>query len=375
MRIFVYILTSLLITIIVNGMVRCIRQPNYVREGKVYLHKFFPIAGGILSTVFLIPAIIGIFANISMWVIVVSLLVASLSAALIVAYINCRITYDKTGFVTKNFFGIKRTYTYDQVTGIKNNTHETFIYMGERRVMVDEFMIGGLDFLHRVQRKYRDIHPGTSLPQITKSKYDLFSGNVREPARFLFLYSMFAFLCMIALIASLYGTYLPGTTENTIKQSVCFTGCVVREDEMILFPEEGQIYKVRFIDDQFDPEAVRAICDGRKNVTAYSVEVTPRSQEDYYSVKAIMYDDDYVLTFEETNRLNRQEYDLLVLITVGACLFLVVYVLCAVIVGRNPERFSDRVINFFFKDECVKSSSISAKTKNYGGLKNGKGNH
>ena len=92
--------------------------------------------------------------------------------SLIVGFINCRISYDEDGFVSKNFLGIKRKFTYDQVTAIKENLRESYIYMGDRRVMVDQLAVGGDEFIKLVKKKYWRFWKGmikTTLPLLSVS--------------------------------------------------------------------------------------------------------------------------------------------------------------------------------------------------------------
>ena len=159
-------LALLLIPIVVNGVLGYLRCPQQAEDGKVYLPKLLAKIGSVASVIFLIPTIVTAFLDIPVWFPVFFLFFTLLSATLIIAFINCRITYDQYGFVHKNFLGIKRKYTYEQVTAIKENTHEKFLYMGKKRLMIDEFSIGGDDFIKLVKRKYHTIHNGESLPKI-----------------------------------------------------------------------------------------------------------------------------------------------------------------------------------------------------------------
>lgn len=159
-------LTFLLISILVRGILGYMRQHQKAEKGKVYLPKFFALLGIIGSSLFLILAIISVLLAEALWVPCVFLALASLGASLIIGFINCRISHDDEGFVAKNFLGIKRKYTYDQVTAIKENSHESYIYLGKRRVMVDKLAIGGEAFIKVVKQKYRTMHDGKSLPHI-----------------------------------------------------------------------------------------------------------------------------------------------------------------------------------------------------------------
>lgn len=347
-------LTFLLIPIIVNGFLGYLKQPKQTEDGKVYLPKFFAILGAVASTIFLIPAIITAFLGESLRVPILFLPLSSLSATLIIAFVNCRISYDQDGFVHKSFFGIKRKFTYDQVTAIKENTHENFLYVGKKRLMVDEFSIGGDDFIKLVKKKYRTIHNGNSLPKIHKTKHDIFNGNVQDAGGFLFVYIFVSILAISFLIFMVYSTYAPSTPNNTIEQSIRFVSYNATKTEITLTSSDNEIYKIRFIDEQFNAKEIQTLCDGKKVVTTYSTEVTPKNKENYYSLKAVKYNDDYFLSFDETNRLHRQEYTLLVIIAVIMCLAWGAFVVFSIIIGRNPKRFSKRIIRMFFKDGYIK---------------------
>lgn len=348
-------LTFLLIPVLVNGILGYMRQPQKAEKGKVYLHKFLAILGTIGSAIFLIPAIITVFLDEPLWVPIIFLALASLGASLIIGFINCRISYDDEGFVAKNFLGIKRKFTYDQVTAIKEKLHESYIYLGKRRVMVDEFAIGGDEFIKLVKKKYRTMHDGQSLPQIHKTKYDLFNGNVTDAGGALFAYILVAVLLIGFVVFIVIFTYFsPSNESNTIKQSVSFISCNVNQEEIVLTSADKQIYVIRFIDDKFNAKDIQAICDGGTVVTTYSTEVTPDDADDYYSVKAIVHNGKYLLSFDETNRFHSQEYWPLIILALGMLIFWCVYIAVSIMVGRNPRNFSKKFVRFFFKDGYIK---------------------
>ncbi len=344
-----------LIPIILSVVLEYVRHSKQSEDGKVYLHKFLAILGAITSVVFLIPAIITAFLDEPLWIPIIFLLLSLLGITLIIAFINCRISYDQDGFVHKSFFGIKRRFTYDQVTAIKENTHEKFLYVGNRRLMVDEFSIGGDDFIKLVKKKYRTIHDGKSIPKIYKTKYDIFNGNVTDAGGFLFAYIIVAVLLIgLVILMVVYTYFSPSTKSNTIERSVRFISCDAKQEEVVLTSADKQIYVIRFIDDQFNSKDIQAICDEKTVVTAYSTEVTPRYADDYYSLKAIVHNGRYLLSFEETNRFHSQEYRPLIAFALGMFLLFGVYVAGSIVVGRNPKKFSKRVTRLFFKDGYIK---------------------
>ena len=355
MKNIVRVLTSLLQPILVNGVLVWMGQPQKVEKGKVYLHKFLAFLGAIDLALFLILAIISVFLDEALWVLITFLALALLGASLIIGFINCKIFYDEEGFAVKNFLGIKREFTYAQVTAIKENLRESYVYMGKRKVMVDQLAVGGTEFIAQIKKKYKTINAGRNIPQLQKAKGDLFGGNVTDAGGVLFAYILIAILAIGFVIFTVVYTYFsPSTTSNTIEQTVSFISCRASREEVILTSSNQQIYVIRFIDEQFDPSPVQAICDGTTVVTAYSTKVTPDEAEDYYSVKAIVLNDSYLLTFEETNRFHSQEYWPLVIISSGMFLFWAVFIAISIVVARNPRKFSKRFVRLFFKDECIR---------------------
>ena len=346
-------LTIALIPIIVSGVFAFLRKPKEAEKGKVHLPKFFAILGTISSSVFLVPAIITAFSDGDVWVPVCFLAFSLLGATLIIAFMNCRISYDDNGFVAKTFFGIKRRVSYDQVTAIKENMHETYIYVGKRRVMVDEFSIGGKDFINLVKKKYKTFNNGQSLPKITKTKNDIFNGHVKDVTGVYVAYVLATVLFVGFVIFSFYDVFIPKNEDNTIEQTVTFISCDVKEDEVILTSANGNIYKIQYAAEQININGIKSICNGKSKVTTYSKEVTPDDEEDFYSIKAIKYNDSYLFSFEEENKLYRQEGLLLINLSLFMLILWVANVVVSVIVGRNPNKFSKRVVKFFFKDGYI----------------------
>ena len=350
-------LCYLMIPVIVSGVLAFLKRPKKAEAEKVYLPKFFLLLGLIASVLFLVPAVITVSLDESLWIVsMVFLMFSLLSASLMVAFINCRVSYDDEGFIAKNFFGIKRRFTYDQVTGIREGMHEDHIYVGTRKVTIDAFSVGGKEFLDHVKKKYRTIHDGRALPKIHKAKYDIFNGNVHDTTGFVVVFVMISVLIIALEVFFVWQVYFSASSaDNTVERQVTFASCVVRDDEIALRSSENQLYKIRFVGEGFRAEAIEAICDGTTVVTAYSDEVTPDDGEDYFSVKAIRKDGVDLLSFEETNRWYKEEYWPLVIVPVVLAILWGGCIAGTIIVGRNPKKFSKRVVRLFFKDGYIKT--------------------
>ena len=324
-----------------------------MKKHKVYLPKLLLALGLISSTVFLIPTLITAFSDEPLWVTVGFFLFSLLGASLIIAFFNCRISYDENEFSARSFFGIKRSFTYEQVTAIKENTRDTYIYIGKRRVMIDEISIGGSEFVTFVKSKYRKLHNGKALPAIPKNKQDIFNGNVNDTAGFVAGYIIMGVFILAFAVFCVWHIYF-SSNANTVEQQLTFKHYATDGDDVILYSSDSQLYKIRFTDNQFNKNSVKSICDGKTTVTAYSKKITPDDEDDYYSVKAIFVEDTCILSFEETERLHIQEYKPLVFVPLVMAAVWGTFVVLSIMTGRNPKKFSKRFVKLFFKDGYIK---------------------
>ena len=164
----IYMLSMLPIPFIVNAALTYLLQPKKAEKGKVHLPKFFIILGAIGFIAFLIPVFITIFLAEPIWVPIVFLIFSLIGAIFIIAFLNCRISYDEKGFIYKNFFGMKKFFTYDQVTAIKEGVEESYIYTDKNRVLVTGLSVGGIEFINLVKEKYKVLHNGQKIPEHKK---------------------------------------------------------------------------------------------------------------------------------------------------------------------------------------------------------------
>ena len=347
----------LLIPVIVGGLLAVLRQPKKAKKGKVYLPAALAVIGIVGSTGFLIPALITAFTDDSPWFSLALLAFSLVGAFLIVSYINCRVSYDKDGFVAKNFWGIKRKYTYDQVTGIQEGMREDYLYVGKRRIMIDELAIGGAAFIGFVKKQYRTLHNGRELPAVRKTKGDIFNGNVQDVFGFMFAYISVGVLILVFAGFMAWEVFLtPCSVENTVEQQVSFESYTVEKTRIKLVSSDDRIYSVSTVGKEPDTDRIKALCGSETVYTVYVKEVTPDNGEVFFSVKAIKHEDSYILSFEESNARHRQEYRVLLLFPLGCASLWGVYVFFSIKVGRNPQKYSKKVIRLFFRDGYVKTN-------------------
>ncbi len=351
---FVRALTYGLIAAAVGGILGVLSCPRTAKTGKVRLPRFFLILGIAEAAFCLAPAVITIFSGERIWVPIAFFVLSLLGDTLIIAFINCRISYDEEGFVAKKFFGMKIKATYEQVSGIRENTHETYIYVGKRRIMVDEFSIGGKEFINFVKRKYILSHDGQSLPRIQNAKNDIFKGNLNKPNEFLVIYIVITAVYLILVTGMFYLVCIPDNENSTQEQTLSFLSCEVEEENVVFLSEAGEIYKLSLDSAQSNIRDIIEICSEGKELTTYSRKISPDDGEEYYSVKALKYEGEYLVSFKETGKPTKQDGWFGFVFFFTQFLLWIIYVVLSVRIARNPRKYSRKVIRFFFKDGAIK---------------------
>lgn len=352
MKYIIPVLCGFVMLIVIAGVIAYLRQTEETEKGKVHLPRVFMPIGGAVAVVFLILTIITYFNDEPLWVSLIGFSLSFLGLLLIIGFINCRISYDEEGFAYKTIFGRKLEYTYSQVTGIRKNMNETYIYVGKRKLLVDALYVGGYDFIKQVKKKYSAFNGGKGVPNV-KPKVDIFNGHVKDVTGFYIAYGIMVVFSIGFLIFSLCVVYLPRTESNTTEQTVTFTAYEEADDQIILYSADEKIFKITYTDDQLDREKIKEICNNNSAVVTYSEEVNPDDGEDYFSLNAIKYNDSYILSFDETNKLNKEENFPIVIMAIVIVLLMWGLIIATVIVGRNPQNYSKWVIKALFKDGYI----------------------
>ena len=354
MEIIVRALTLALIPLAVNGVIVLLRRPRAARKGEVYLPRFVGILGILFFLLCLIPTVITLVQDEPLAVSVFFFIFSLLGVTLLVAYVNCRIWYDEEGFTAKNFFGIKRHFTYDQLTGFRKD-RDIHILLGKRKVVVDELSVGRREFIAFVKKEYRRRHDGNALPEVYRAKFDIFNGNVRDASGFIAAFVLVGVAMLAFLAFAVWMTYFETYTEaNTLERQVYFWRYATEDDNILLRGSDSQTYMIRSTDEAFNDGKIRVLCEEKATVTVYVKEVTPDHEDDYFLLKAIVRDGEYVLTFDETGRFYRSEVRPAIWAALGCVFIWAMLVAATVIVGRNPKKFSKGVVRLFFKGGYIR---------------------
>lgn len=102
---------------------------------------------------------------------IVSSLIFLLPMLFLLGWRNVGISYDDHGFTKRNFLGLGRRFSYDQVTALcapkKGRTLR--IHADGKRIPVDTYMVGLQDFVTLLGEQYITLHDGATLPGLTET--------------------------------------------------------------------------------------------------------------------------------------------------------------------------------------------------------------
>lgn len=352
-------LTVMLVALVVRGVLAVLHRPRQAKTQTVVWSKLMLVIGILGCTLWLALALWALFDGQSPWVPILCLGMSFLLGGdMIVGYFNCRVTYGEDRFSAKSFWGVKRIYTYDQITGIRgtNKSRTIRLYLGKRVVKLEDFSVGRAQFLSFAKKQYRKNHDGETIPP-APLKLDLFHGNLEDPGGTVIVLVGGALLALVMVIvtAGWEFSYLERTSEVGVSTStLSFQSYERKGEDLLLYTqddprpyklcggEEALQLETLFWKDfhNGDPFEVSFTTGGWWNSNTYRIRslegangmtYLPREERD-----------------PETVRSGWQLVALFASFFVGWTGFTV----AAVFVARNASRLNRRFVRFFFKEEA-----------------------
>ncbi len=333
-------------------------------EGTVVHSKLVLIVGIIGAAFFGFCAVAAFLSEGFGYVAVILAAFAIMSASLIVAYINQKISYNPDGFVVTGFFGKKQSYSYRDATAFLNDGKNLKLFVGKRKITLDESFVGRKEFINFVRKQYRKYNNGEALPQNQAGSRDIFKGNIADSGGMIFAYIMLIVLLVAAAIFVLV-IMKPFSADELEYKEIRFDYCAVEDKTLSLhingddMPYEVPEYEKTMA--RFE-EFISAYRDGEAFYVGY--EAYPDADEPYYCAATIEGSDGTVyLSLDESNEYQKKNKAQIMMLFGGFLLFWLVYVIASIYVGRNAEKFSLRFLSLFFKKSYILVSKDS-KSKN-----------
>lgn len=333
-------------------------------EGIVAHSKLVLIVGIVCTAFFGFCAVASFMTEAFGLVPITFLAFAALGMALIVSYVNQKITYNPDGFVVTSFFGKKQSYSYRDVTAFLNDGKNLKLYIGKKKITLDESFVGKRDFISFVQKQYSKYNNGEALPQNQAGSRDIFKGNIADSGSMLFAYIMMLALCLAGVILVLV-IMKPYSAEVLEYKNLRFDYCAIDDKALQLYVQGDDMpYEV--------PEYLKTMAKSEELISVYrngesfyvGYEAFPDADDPYYRAVTIEGSDGTVyLSLDESNEYQKKNKAQIMMLFGGLLLFWIFWSIAAVYVGRNAEKFSLRFLSLFFKKSYILVSKDS-KSKN-----------
>lgn len=338
---------------------------EYFRRGNtdskaVYLPKFMFWLGIAAGIIFLAFAWIAARQDGSIGLTVCFGLLALLGMSLLLGWKNCFISYDQSGLVRSNLLGIKRSFTYDQVTGLcinKLNPMESTVYVSGRKISFNMLSSNSAEFMHMLNAGYKRTHGNMSIPKLSGLKKEKggFSAHVHNPGEYLAI-----FIMMLLFIVGL-GAWITVDTLKPIDEDdgesfvLSFSSYAIEDGDIDLFTPQMSEAFVIFDYEEYLRRADELLkkCDSETSFSVCAERIEPDDSEAYYEVYALSSGEEIYRTFEDSNAYNREF--LPIAIGIFGVLLLVVLAFSAFIymVGSNPRKFPKWVVYACFKKGAI----------------------
>ncbi len=278
-----------------------------------------------------------------------------LGISLLLAWKNCCITFSKEDFTHKNFLGISRKYNYSQITAFKGNpaTSDVVIYIENKKIRIDKLAVNKEIFLKLIRKKYRTVNAGNALPQIYKSKSDIFNGNVNNPHEFIIVFALVTLLMIGGTIFVAFAIK-PVSENDTTHLTVTFESCEIDRHDLVL---KSTQYEHPFVIDDYEEyvtnsEQLISLCDNKTSFDIWVQEISP-DKNPYYSVCQIAESNNIYFSFEDNNKqISDTALNVLLILGLWELLVIVCFIF-TIVIGRNPHRFKPWFVRLFFKKDAI----------------------
>ena len=333
-------------------------QSEKAKAGRVTMPKVFFVIGIIgfvllATATFLcgrIPHMIGIAAGFA--------ILALPDLALIIAYFNQRIYYTDEMFVHKNFWGIKRLYRYEDITGIRIDG-DVNLFLGKRKVRIYDRAVGKKEFVRCAGEGYHRVYD-KGIPLVPRKKNDIFNGNIKNPGE-----AIAVGIILIGGMALIYWFMLYGMWALSIKtkdeltvSTVAFNHCEI-QDDAIQYGDSEKCYII--------PKYKRVMPDADEFLDEYQNGGTLILGYDKVNDNVNLYvytvesnDGRMFVTFEKSDTLQREMFRQckaipkpITTLMIFPPIVMLLFVAAGFYVGRHVEKFSPKTVHIFYQNSNI----------------------
>lgn len=264
---------------------------------------------------------------------------------MMIAYLNCVIHYDSTGFLARNFLGIRRQCPYEEVEGIRSGKDHRIYFQGHC-VMIDEISFGGDEFMQTLKKEYRKA-TGKQLPvsPAFKRKWDPMNGHLDYPWFYFIVWITMALFCIGMPVLFAYTMTTETDVSEMIIKEVRFYSYKKEKESLLLYAEGREDpYEIDYFQSYGQAlPSPEVLCNGE----LYYVGTIGARR---YIKSLTSPDGTQLITPETAQQVYRDNQKVAGLILCLLSPFGVYFCYKGIAVARHPERYSDKVRRRYYKD-------------------------
>ncbi|HCD91617.1 MAG TPA: hypothetical protein DEQ52_08085 [Ruminococcaceae bacterium] len=305
-------------------------------------------------------------------------ILALLGIFLIIGYFNQRIYYSSDKFVSSNFWGVKRTYSYGEITGIMGYGRNTDvkIYIGDKKIAIDRMAVGKKEFIEFALKRHRELkHKNIPLLRAAKKK-DLFNGNIANPGEFIAVYIIIAVGVVLLFGIMIFLMFQTPSNPDIRYSAVTFDNCKVSGKDLQLRVKGDLSYKINYYDEVL-PNADAFLAkykNGGILKLGYQRIYSRKYEPDYYKVYYVQSANGEILvtpekTSEVFERHSKEDDPKMIALLSVLMLFLLSFIPGSIYAGRHADTLNPKIVRIFFKPDCILCSGGSAPKRKRRGKK------
>lgn len=154
------------------------------------------------------------------------------------------ITYDKKQIVVRSCFGVRRTFSYADLSAYSGEQKDKALYFHKRffrrKIRVDGLALGGNEFVQFTRKQYLILNDGRALPV----RSDLFRGKLENPGEFLFVFLMLLVVSVVLPVMAVY-LWIPSYTQEQLQwEELTVTEACWSEETLQLYAADGACYEI-----------------------------------------------------------------------------------------------------------------------------------
>ena len=261
--------------------------------------------------------------------------------------------YDSAGVTKRNLIGKKRSYSWNDLTEVEDLKGDVRLWFGKKRISIDEMSEGCEELTAYAQARYRQLH-NCALPFRPVSKYSLFRGHVKNPGGFVFVY-LLVYILLLGFLTVAAIDSRPLKSEELSYAVITPTEYEISAGDLKIYAGDDLPYVLNDYkkNTKNADRLIHLVGSGRKMEVSYigHEDAKENPRRTLYSIAAE--EGEIFRSLEMSNDLNRKDLRIVIII-IGVLLVLwTVYCILSIKVGRDPYKYSDQTVRFFFKDGYI----------------------